>query len=382
MKPVFIIALYHLRLISKEKSTLLYMVLLPLLYIVVFGNAFRSGGDASQQKSYLGIYNQDQGFLAQRFIRSIASENIQLDSLTTMPEDTPTRMLVIPAEFTQKLLSGEQVTLVLKKKQDANLEAEAAASMAIRKAYFRILADLTELVVNDKELNTVNVNKLSERPPLVIVESRFAGRHVIIPSGYNQQVPGNIVMFTLMILFMYAGSILQQEKNTGLLRRLRVAPVAMSHIYWGKLIGVAGVGFVQIGILLLAGRFIFGVYYGSSPFSLLLLVVLYTFTVAPMALSLGFIIKNEEKLIAISITSALVLSALGGCMFPLEIAPRWMNSLANFLPSGLAVKAFHRLISYGYGFQGVWMYLAGLAIFAVVFSLVSARLLYRFEKSL
>ena len=259
MKPVFIIALYHLRLISKEKSTLLYMVLLPLLYILVFGNAFRSGGDASQQKSYLGIYNQDQGFLAQRFIRSIASENIQLDSLTTMPEDTPTRMLVIPAEFTQKLLSGEQVTLVLKKKQDANLEAEAAASMAIRKAYFRILADLTELVVNDKELNTVNVNKLSERPPLVIVESRFAGRHVIIPSGYNQQVPGNIVMFTLMILFMYAGSILQQEKNTGLLRRLRVAPVAMSHIYWGKLIGVAGVGFVQIGILLLAGRFIFGV---------------------------------------------------------------------------------------------------------------------------
>jgi hypothetical protein len=165
MKPVFIIALHHLRLIFKEKSTLLWMVLLPLLYILVFGNAFRSGGDASQQKSYLGVYNQDQGFLAQWLIRSIASENIQLDSLSAIPENTPTRMLVIPADFTQKLVNGEQVTLVLKKKQDTNLEAEAAASMAIRKAYFRILADLTELVVNDKELNTVNMNKLSERPP-------------------------------------------------------------------------------------------------------------------------------------------------------------------------------------------------------------------------
>ena len=43
----------------------------------------------------------------------------------------------------------------------------------------------------------------------------------------------------------------------------------------------------------------------------------------------------------------MALGALGGCWWPIEIAPRWMQTLALCLPTGWAMDAMHRLVSFG-----------------------------------
>ena len=47
--------------------------------------------------------------------------------------------------------------------------------------------------------------------------------------------------------------------------------------------------------------------------------------------------------------SANVLAALGGCWWPIEVTPSWMQSLAKMLPTGWTMDAMHKLISFQAG---------------------------------
>ena len=45
----------------------------------------------------------------------------------------------------------------------------------------------------------------------------------------------------------------------------------------------------------------------------------------------------------------MLLAALGGCWFPIEIAPSWMQTLSRLLPTGWTMHALHQLVNFGAG---------------------------------
>ncbi len=381
MKSIWTIAIMSLRLLTREKSTLIWMLIVPVIYIFIFGNVFSGRHDPMQVKADLSVLSLDQGELTGRLIQSLQSENLNVYQLDSIPENPHNRILIIPEGFSASMRKGKKDSLVFSKRADANAEAAMTAEMAIRKAAYRLIADMTELKVKQKSLERAELEKLDERMPLISIDSGYAGKHKIIPAGFSAQVPAQVVQFTLLILFIYVSGSLFEEKRLGLLRRIRVAPIGIMHIYLGKLLGAVFVGLWQIGILLAIGRFCFGVYLGQSWTALFLLAVTYATSIAAMSLILGFIIKNAEKLSGISIISALALSAFSGCWWPIEITPGWMQTAATFLPPGLALKTFHRIISYGDSFSQVIPYLLGQAGFAVLFSLLFGLILVRYTKN-
>jgi len=375
VKAIVNIALHSLRILVSDKLAAIWMLLMPCIYILIFGNVFKYENDHSRDTAYLGILNHDKGFLSAQLIEKLASENLEIDTLTTEPAESPTRMLIIPEHFTTALMNQDTVSLILKKRPDANLEAAATATLAIRRAYFLLLADLTELAINRAKLTPDNIQALTARKPLVRLETSHSGLYKIMPTGYNFQVPANIIMFTMMVVFIYAGTAMQDEKNAGLLRRIRIAPVSFGQLFIGKLAGVSLVGLVQILLLLVIGRFVFGVYYGPSFVALGALVIAFATTVGAIGLCLGFLINEEEKLVGFAIMFALVMSALSGCWWPMEVMPQWMQKLSLILPSGLALRAFHQLVTYGRGLESILIYIAGLVGIALLFSLLFARIL-------
>ena len=63
----------------------------------------------------------------------------------------------------------------------------------------------------------------------------------------------------------------------------------------------------------------------------------------------------------------MALAALGGCWWPIEITPPFMQQLAGWLPTGWAMNAMHQLISFQNGAAAalaelLWICLAGLAL--------------------
>lgn len=377
MRKVWTLAILNLKLVYRDKTVFIWMVLVPLFYILVFGSAFNIESDPSQAKAYLAVYNQDDGFLSQNLIVQLHSEHLLIDTLHAAPEEPRTRMLTIPDSFTQNILNGKKVELFLQKKQDANLEAQATAKLAIQKSYFRLLADLIELQLYDESIEPAKLIDLKDRTPKVTVSSQYAGKHQIIPSGFNHQVPANIVMFTLIIVFIYAAEILMDEKMRGMLRRVYIAPLRTSTLFAGKLLGITLIGLLQVGVLMAAGRLLFGIYYGPSPVALALLALLFAACCGAMGLVLAMLIKGREKLTGIALVSALGMSALSGCWWPVEITPDSMRTIAHVLPSGIALDALHQLISYSAGLGAIASHLIYLLMFTIGFSLIFGWLLKR-----
>ncbi len=379
MKSILLVAVQLMRHLKYDKSALIWMLLVPCLYIFIFGNVFRSSSDPTKYRASLSILNQDTGFLGERLFNGISSENIRIDTLNTMPEKMPRRLLVIPPHFTDSLLAAKTVILDYQKKSDLDIEANQAADLAVQKSMYRLLADMTELNINNKRIRTASLQKLDIKESVIILNAYYAGEYKSPPSGFYHQVPGNIVQFTLILLLMYAGGSVLQERKNGVLRRIFTSPIHLGQLYWGKMLGILGIGFVQVGLLLIVGRFAFGIYYGQAVPALILLLTAFCLAVASIGLCLGFLIKNNEKLNGICIISGLSMAAISGCWWPIEIAPGWMQKLAMILPSGMALGGMHQLISFGKSGLSVLPNILGLLGITVVFSLIFIKFMRKLQ---
>jgi ABC-type multidrug transport system permease subunit len=74
----------------------------------------------------------------------------------------------------------------------------------------------------------------------------------------------------------------------------------------------------------------------------------------------------------------MVMAALGGCWWPLEVVSEPLQRLALALPSGWAMTALHDTISFGRNLPDVVLPIAVLAGFGLMLSAVAARFL-RFD---
>jgi len=73
-----------------------------------------------------------------------------------------------------------------------------------------------------------------------------------------------------------------------------------------------------------------------------------------------------------------VMAALGGCWWPIEITPPFMQKLAGFLPTGWTMHALHELVSFRAGWASAVPDVIALAVGALVAGWIAARL-FRFQ---
>jgi ABC-type multidrug transport system permease subunit len=215
-------------------------------------------------------------------------------------------------------------------------------------------------------------------PRTVSLEVRSAGKRRDIPSGFEQAVPGILVMFTLMIMTTSGAALLVIERHRGLLRRLAAAPIPRRSVVAGKWIGKLAVGLVQIAFGMLVGTVLFKMRWGPDlPFVFLLMLV-YAALMAAVGMVLGSLARTEGQAAAIGVISANVLGALGGCWWPMEIAPKWMQKLALCLPTGWAMDALHKLVNFAAGPASVVPHLVGMSLATVVMLALASRV-FRYQ---
>jgi ABC-type multidrug transport system permease subunit len=131
-------------------------------------------------------------------------------------------------------------------------------------------------------------------------------------------------------------------------------------------------GGVQTAVFLLAGRFLFGIHFGTNLGAILLTLLVYAWVAASLGVLMGSLIQTEDKVVGLCIMIAMLLGALGGCWWPTEIGPPILHTIANCLPSGWALAALHQLISFGGGFAEIVRPLATLAIFGLAANAIAA----------
>jgi ABC-type multidrug transport system permease subunit len=186
-------------------------------------------------------------------------------------------------------------------------------------------------------------------------------------------VPGFIVMFTMQVSLTAGSVLLIVERRKGVLRRLASTQVSRASVVAGKLGARLAMGLIQVGVAMLVGRYWFGVDWGANLWAVLLLLLAYTTFCSALAVAFAGIARTEGQALAAGVILSSVLAAVGGCWWPVEVTPKWMQQAALLLPTGWAMDGLHKLISYGDSPASVALHLAGLAAATIVVGCVAVR---------
>lgn len=351
-RDVRFIAVRDLRYMLRERATILWVFVMPIVFFffigTVTGGASRSG-DAPQDALAIDASPSD-GFLVGRLERRLADRNFAVtvtDSASRL--EGFTRVVHVPPAFTDSVRAGKPVEL------RARLQAEGMTAsfdeIRVRRAVYSLLADVVVASgagdPGDAPLEPADLERLDAMPRTLSVEVRPAGERRRIPTGFEQAVPGTMVMFTLLVMGTSGAILLVVERRQGLLERLAYTPITRGSVVLGKWSGKLVLGLVQILFAMLVGSLLFHMDWGPNLWAVALVMLIYAALMASIGLLLGTIARTEGQAAAIGVIAANVLGALGGCWWPIEVAAPWMQTLQLFLPTGWAMHALHALVSFG-----------------------------------
>jgi ABC-2 type transport system permease protein len=370
-KDAGFIASRDLRFILREKQSLFWLFVMPIVFFYFIGTVTSGfGTTGGTERPIIRVERPtDAGFLADQLIG-----RLQEMGYAVHPPDAQAqglRLLRIPSDFTGLLLRMQPVTLhFVRRAKGLDQQFDV---VRLNRAAYTLLADLIVVDSDDMPLEPQSFAKIrgKRRPVTLAVQS--AGQRLRIPTGFEQAIPGIMVMFTLVVLLTSGAVLLVVERNQGLLRRLASTPIRKGSIVLGKWLSRMGIGAIQIAFGAVVGTLLFGMDWGPYWLPVIIVLVLWSGLCASLALLLGSLARTEGQAVAIGVLSANLLAALGGCWWPIEITPRWMQTLSSFLPTGWTMQALHQLVNFQRLGEAVWIQVVLLVAAAIAAGVAAAH---------
>jgi ABC-type multidrug transport system permease subunit len=364
MRQIWFIARAEIAQQMRERENLIWIFVMPIVFFYFIGTVtggFGGGGGVGRADRLVLVAPADAGFLADELARRLEAQHFEVERVPPLADvrsadlhvrdAPPARRLVVPASiggrsFTDAVLAGETQTLRVESGAEGN--AASFDRIRIQRAVYGLLADIALTALDTGATpDAASIEATTSAPRLVTLEVTSAGRRRTIPSGFEQTIPGTMVMFTMLILLTGGAIHLVLERERGLLRRLASTPIPRAKLVAGKWLGKLLLGLVQLGFGVLAGTLLFRMSWGAAlPMVIVILIAWAAFN-ASLALLLGNIARSAAQMAGMGVLATMTLASLGGCWWPIEVTPEWAQRVALVLPTGWTMDAMHRLISFG-----------------------------------
>ncbi len=373
MKRILDIGHTDLRLFLKHKSAYIWLFAMPLAFVYIMGFANRGAGQPYNRTPPVLIENADTNFLGRIFLAELSAQNLWV--LDPTNRETAARVIRIPANFTANARQYKPTQLQFLKGEDSGEADTALIEVRLVRALIAMNGHLLEAATQTNAGGTfaeAPLRAIMARTNPVSLNAKFAGRKPV-PSGFNFSLPGNLVMYLMMNLLIFGGNTIAAERRNGVLKRLMVHPVTRLELVMGKIYGLMLLGVVQILFFLAVGKWLFHVNLGANLPAVALTLVVFAWVAGSLGVLVGSLSAAEDRVTGICVLASLLMAALGGCWWPLEIGPPLMKTISLGTPTGWALQALHQLISFGSGFAAVLVPLAVLGAFGAVANLLAAR---------
>jgi ABC-2 type transport system permease protein len=199
-------------------------------------------------------------------------------------------------------------------------------------------------------------------------------------STYNM-VSGVIVLILAMVATLLTALTVAREWERGSMEQLFATPVKRVEIIVGKLLPYAGLGFVQMLLVLTLGSTLFDVPIRGSLGVLFVCSVLFLLAMLGTGL-VASVIGGKSQLVAVQfamLLSFMPVAMLSGFMFPISNMPWWLQGISMAIPGRYYLDALRGVLLKGNGFARTAADIGALAAFAM---LVVAFAVRRFRRTL
>ena len=193
-------------------------------------------------------------------------------------------------------------------------------------------------------------------------------------TSFELSSAGQLVTWTLITL-LGASEVFVNERVGGTLRRLLSTPSQKATILSGKITGRLSMGLLQMAVLIIGGATLFKVNWGKSPLALAMVVIAFGMAAVALGVMLGAFAKTRSQASGLTVMFSMVMAALGGDWWQLEITPPLYQKVVQILPSTWAMKGFNEVLVLGGGPEDVILPVSVLLGFALLFFFIGAQFL-------
>jgi ABC-2 type transport system permease protein len=342
----------------RDRLTFGMILGIPLLQLTLFGFAINSdprhlpaavlvADQGPQSRTLLAALKNSTYF---DFVRQVRTEAEGRDALARGEVQF---VINIPENFSRDLLRGDRPAVLI--------EADATDPAATGNA----LGSLATL------LNSALQNDL--KGPLAFLAGSPGPIELRVHALYNPEaitqyniVPGLMGVILTMTMVMITGLAITRERERGTMENLLSMPTRPTEVLVGKIVPYILVGYIQVGIILIAARFLFHVPMIGS-IGLLLLVAL-VFIAANLAMGITFstVAKNQLQAMQMAFFVFLPSILLSGFMFPFRGMPQWAQYLGEVFPLTHFLRIVRGILLKGNGTGDILPELWPIALFAAV----------------
>jgi len=347
--------------IGRDWRTLAVVVVLPVLMLVLYGYAI----NFDLRHIALGVQDED---------RSPASRQL-VDAFSRGENFAVAETVASPAAATRALDAGEvRAVLVIPRGYAADLAAGRTATVQMLVDGADSTSATTTIgyagAIVREHSGAITLAALRRRgllardgfPPL---EMRTRFWYNPEQRSVNYIVPGLIAVILMMLSTLLTALTVVRERERGTIEQLIVSPLRSYELILGKLVPYAMIAFVDVLLVMGAGRMLFGVrVVGSIPL-LLALSVLYLVSALGIGLLISVISPTQQTAMTVGmLASQLPTMLLSGFLFPVRAMPELVQWLTNLIPARHFLVIVRGIFLKDNGLAQLWpqvLLLAGIA---------------------
>jgi len=372
----------------RNRLGLVMLVLMPIFMMGMVGYIFPSNNSLDHVP--VALANQDAGFGgstigSQVFLTVLNGINDQtgmldisnatdLDALKESVQRGEIQGgIVIPSNFTQCILSGQQGTLIIVT-DNSNPQVSAAMQGALTAVFQHMgtmLAQQNVMALNPA-INATSALAIVH-PYNIEVEGVVSGHS----SYFDFIAPGIMAMTVMMSVMTGLPAAISQEKEVGTLDGMMVAPINRLSIIVGKTLAQTARGLLQGVLILVLASVLFGVSIQGSILLVFGLLLLGVFSFVGLGVVLTSFAKDQETAMMVMMTLMFPMLFLSGVFFPVQQMPWYMQSISKVLPLTYAADALRKVMVLGAGIPQITTELTVLIVFGVVMTAIAVPVFKR-----
>jgi ABC-2 type transport system permease protein len=349
----------------RDRLTFAMIVGVPIMQLVLFGFAINTdpkglpaaivvNDESAFSRALLRAFENSQYF---KFTHHATSE-AQADRLLKHGEVQ--FIVVVPADFSRRLQRGERPQLLV------------AADATDPSATGNALAALTPIIKQtmDRELaGALATMKSTDSPVELRIQRRFNPEGI---TRYNI-VPGLMGVILTMTMIMMTALAMTRERERGTMENLLATPVRPIEVMVGKIAPFIIVGYLQVALILIAAKLIFGVPMVGSIWLLSLALIIFIAANLAVGFTFSTIAKNQLQAMQMTFFFFLPSMLLTGFMFPFRGMPQWAQVIGELLPLTHFLRVVRGILLKGNGWQDIMSELWPIVLFMLVAGVIAMK---------
>lgn len=370
---ILTVAIRVIQQLAKDKRTLVFLLLAPVLVLTLLYFIMSSGSDEAD----IGVIDIEDALhdalVGEAHVIDYDTKHQALNAMKEQDidaylytEDDKPHIEIEGADMTKRSLVIQSIQSALQSYQKERGEEIKEAFETVQNELKPLLKNIQQQTGESLDIDVPNTELSMEKPEI----------HYLYNDAdsdlFDQVAPALMAFFIFLFVFLIAGISFLRERTSGTLERTLATPLKRSSIVFGYFLGFFLFVAIQTIIIQIMIVDVLNVDRLGSYWLLLLINII----LASVSLSLGLLLstfsRTEFQLLQF-IPVAVVPQFFFSGIFDLTNAPEWIKVLSDIMPLTYATEALQNVMIRGYQFQDVandFFILLGFALIFIVLNML------------